>query len=194
MRQRSIVLAFVLGFVAHAVAQDEPKPPSKVSAAQANLPALTAASVTENATQTAAELATTIDQDPRAKTAASSILQPIYIVAEQLAFPAFHWLAFGLMTAGVVSFTLQLVFGKLAVLLRMGFSWGAILSDAFGFVISVFGLVLTTQAATENSTFTHSAAAVLSATIAGAFVGIILYRWGQAQELQAAQGRAQSTP
>ena len=58
MRQRSIVLAFVLGFVAHAVAQDEPKPPSKVSAAQANLPALTAASVTENATQTAAELAT----------------------------------------------------------------------------------------------------------------------------------------
>ena len=40
MRQRSIVLAFVLGFVAHAVAQDEPKPPSKVSAAQANLPAL----------------------------------------------------------------------------------------------------------------------------------------------------------
>ena len=76
----------------------------------------------------------------------------------------------------------------------MGFSWGAILSDAFGFVISVFGLVLTTQAATENSTFTHSAAAVLSATIAGAFVGIILYRWGQAQELQAAQGRAQSTP
>ena len=48
MRQRSIVLAFVLGFVAHAVAQDEPKPPSKVSAAQANLPALTAASVTES--------------------------------------------------------------------------------------------------------------------------------------------------
>jgi len=50
-------------------------------------------------------------------------------------------------------------------------------------------LVLTTQAATENSTFTESPAAVLSATAAGAIVGIILYWWGQSQEVQAVEGR-----
>jgi hypothetical protein len=49
--------------------------------------------------------------------------------------------------------------------------------------------VLTTQAAAENSTFTQSAAAVLSASVAGLVLGFILYRWGQAQELQAVTGR-----
>ena len=115
-------------------------------------------------------------------------------MVENLAFPAFHWLAFALMTAGVVSYALQLVLGKLVVLMRMGFSLGEIISDAFGLAVSVIGLVQTTQAAAENSTFTQSAAAVLTATVAGALVGLILYWWGQAQELQAAAGRPRVKP
>ncbi len=137
-------------------------------------------------------LAEKMDKDPTANRAAAGILQPIYAVAETLAFPAFHWLAFGLMAAGVVSFTLQLALGKLVVLMRMGLSFKEIASDAVGLAISVVGLVLTTQAAAENSTFTQSPAAVISATAVGAVVGIILYIWGQAQELEAVAGRTRT--
>jgi len=119
-------------------------------------------------------------------------LQPIYLLAERLAFPSFHWLAFGLMTAGVVSYLLQLVLGKLVVLSRMGFSVKEILSDLISLIISLVGLVLTTQAAAENSTFTQSPAAVLSSAILGAVLGFILYTWGQSQELQAAAGRTKA--
>ncbi len=94
------------------------------------------------------------------------------------------------MAAGVVGYGLQLVLGKLVVLTRMGFSFTEIISDAFGLVISLVGLVLTTQAAVENSTFTQSPSSVLSATVVGAIVGLLLYRWGQAQELQATKGRS----
>jgi hypothetical protein len=135
------------------------------------------------------EIAKTIDKDPRAKTVSAGILQPIYQVAEALAFPAFHWVAFSLMAAGVFSFALQLVLGKLVVLTKMGFSLKEIISDAVGLAISIVGLVLTTQAAAENSSFTQSPAAVISATVVGALAGIILYRWGQAQELEAVAGR-----
>ena len=135
------------------------------------------------------KIAIQVDQDPRAKTAAAGILQPIYVVAEKLAFPTFHWLAFALMSAGVISYALQLALGKLVVLMRLGFGFKEIASDAVGLAISVVGLVLTTQAATENSTFTQSPAAVISSTLVGAVVGIILYFWGQSQELEAAKGR-----
>jgi hypothetical protein len=135
------------------------------------------------------KIADVLDHDPRAQKAAAGILQPIYSVAESLSFPAFHWLAFALMSAGVVSFTLQLVLGKLIALTRMGFSPKEIISDAISLLISIVGLVLTTQAAAENSTFTQSAAAVLSASALGLILGFILYRWGQAQELQAVAGR-----
>ena len=136
------------------------------------------------------KLAKKVDQEPMAKTAAAGILQPIYAVAETLAFPAFHWIAFALMASGVVSYSLQLVLGKLIVLSRMGFSFKEIASDAVGLAISIFGLVLTTQAAAENSSFTQSPFAVISATVVGFIVGVILYFWGQSQELQAAAGRA----
>ena len=143
----------------------------------------------------AAKIAKEVDKIPEAKKAAAGILQPIYAVAEALAFPAFHWLAFALMAAGVFSFALQLVLGKLIVLMRLGFSLKEIASDAVGFSISIVGLVLTTQAATENSTFTQSPTAVISATAVGAVLGIILYRWGQSQELEAAAGRSRrATP
>lgn len=135
------------------------------------------------------KIAREVDQDPRAQEVSAGILKPIYQLAEHLSFPAFHWIAFAAMVAGVVSFAFQLVLGKLAVLSKMSISMSEILSDAFGLVISLVGLVLTTQAAAENSTFTRSPASVISATAAGAIVGLIFYRWGQAQELQAAVGR-----
>jgi hypothetical protein len=138
----------------------------------------------------AEKIAKQVDQLPEAKKAAAGILQPIYVVAEALAFSTFHWLAFALMTAGVFSYALQLVLGKLVVLMRLGFSLKEILSDAVGLAISVFGLVLTTQAAAENSTFTQSPAAVISATVVGAVAGFVLYLWGQSQELQAVAGRS----
>ncbi len=135
------------------------------------------------------EIAKVVDQSPQAKEISAGLLQPIYQLAEQLAFPMFHWLAFAIMAAGVVSYALQLVLGKLVVLSKMGFSPAEILSDAHGLAISLVGLVLTTQAAAENSTFTQSPFAVLSAAAAGLVVGFIFYRWGQSQEVQATMAR-----
>jgi len=198
-----IVLAFVLAMTGLVYAQDDSVPPSPGDAPQKAAPAPPSTgdqwkqSEEKLAAQTkeeVAKIAKTIDQDPRAKTAAAGILQPIYAVAESLAFPAFHWLAFALMSAGVVSFTLQLVLGKLVVLSRMGFSLKEIISDAVSLAISVFGLVLTTQAAAENSTFTQSPAAVISATVVGVVAGVVLYSWGQAQELEAVAGRSRPAP
>ncbi len=201
MLLRTLLATAAFSFGTFVLAQDEPTtatPPAAAAepAAQDEAPKSKAAEpiTTEQVKETAEKLAKTLDKDPRAKTAAAGILQPIYVVAENLAFPAFHWLAFALMTAGVVSYALQLVLAKLVVLMRRGFSLGEIISDAFGLAISVIGLVLTTQAAAENSTFTQSAAAVLTATVAGALVGLILYWWGQSQELQAAAGRSQVKP
>lgn len=135
------------------------------------------------------EIAQQVDQNPRAKLAAEGILGKIYLFAEALSFPTFHWLAFSLMAAGLVSYALQLMLGKLVVLFKGSFNLREILSDLIGFVISGVGLILTTQAAAENSTFTHSPAAVLSSAAFGIIVGFTLYRWGQAQEIQAVAGR-----
>jgi hypothetical protein len=135
------------------------------------------------------ELAKEVDENPTAKKASEGLLGRIYLLAEFLSFPAFHWVAFGLMSAGVVSFALQLVLGKLSILFRGSISIREILSDAAGFVVSSVGLVLTTQAAAENSTFTHSPASVLSSAIVGIVLGFMMYRWGQAQELEALAGR-----
>jgi hypothetical protein len=194
MLMRTLLATLVFSFGTFVLAQEEPAtPPATVDSAKQEEPSKAPEpSATEQVKETAEKLAKDVDKDPRAKKVAAGILQPIYVVAENLAFPAFHWLAFALMTAGVVSYTLQLVLGKLVVLMRMGFSLGEIISDAFGLAISLIGLVLTTQAAAENSTFTQSAAAVLSAAVAGALVGFLLYWWGQTQELQAAAGRTQT--
>ena len=140
------------------------------------------------------DIAGSIDQSATAKKAAEGLLGPIYSLAEKLSFSSFHWLAFGLMSAGVVSFALQLVLGKLVVLFKGSLNVREILSDAIGLIISLVGLVLTTQAAAENSTFTHSPAAVLSAAAMGAVLGIMLYRWGQAQEVNAVAGQRAAIP
>ena len=135
------------------------------------------------------ELAEKVDRSVQAREVSAGILQPIYLLAEAIAFPSFHWVAFMVMIAGVISFAMQLVLGKLVVLSKMSVSIKEILADGLGLVISLIGLVLTTQAAAENSTFTERPAAVLSAAGVGAIVGLIFYWWGQKEELQAARGR-----
>lgn len=145
--------------------------------------------VLQDTRQTVESITQDVDQSQAAQEVSAGILKPIYLLAEHLAFPMFHWVAFALMTAGVVGFALQLVLAKLVVLSKLSFSFREILSDAIGLAISLFGLVLTTQAAAENSTFTQSPALVLSAAALGIIVGFLHYRWGQSQELAAVEGR-----
>ncbi len=135
------------------------------------------------------KIAKQLDQSEQAKEYSAGILQPIYLLAEAMAFPSFHWVAFTFMTAGVISFALQLVLGKLVVLSKLSLNLKEILADVLGLIISLIGLVLTTQAAAENSTFTDSPAAVLSAAGVGVLMGLVFYWWGQAEEVQAALGR-----
>ncbi len=174
----SLALAAVLAFAAPAWSQETEG--SVQEKAQQTL---------ESAKETAGAVSKSVDANPQAQQASSELLKPIYDLAEWFSFPAFHWIAFGLMVAGVVSFALQLTLGKLAVLAKLGFSVSEFLSDALGLAVSVIGLVLTTQAATENSDFTKSAFAVLSSAAVGVVAGIVFYWWGQRQELQAVEGR-----
>ncbi len=97
-----------------------------------------------------------VNQNQPAQQASSNVLRPIYKLAEYMSFSAFYWLAFAIMVTGVVSFALQLVLAKLVVLAKSSLSLTEVLSDSLGLVISLIGLVLTTQAATENSHFTES--------------------------------------
>lgn len=135
------------------------------------------------------EITGRVNQSEQAQRVRAGILKPIYSLAETFSFSAFHWVAFAAMVAGVVSFALQLTLGKLVVLSRSGFSPSEILSDTLGLAVSLIGLVLTTQAATENSNFTASAFAVISSTCVGVIAGFLFYVWGQRQELQAVAGR-----
>jgi ABC-type multidrug transport system fused ATPase/permease subunit len=143
----------------------------------------------EGTQQKVSDLAAQVDKNSKANEAKSGILSPIYLLAEKMNFSSFHWLAFMFMITGVVSFALQLVLGKLIALTKFGFSLTEILSDALGLIISLVGLVLTTQAATENSSFTESSFAVISATGLGVVLGFLFYLWGQRQELQAIDAR-----
>jgi hypothetical protein len=143
----------------------------------------------EAARETAGAFAETVDESEQAQDVSAGILEPIYRLAKALSFSAFHWVAFALMATGVVSFALQLTLGKLVVLARAGFSPAEILGDALGLTVSLLGLVLTTQAAAENSGFTNSPAAVISATALAVITGFVFYLWGQKQELQAVEGR-----
>ena len=135
------------------------------------------------------EIAGRVNQSEQAQRVKAGILKPIYSLAETFSFSAFHWVAFAVMVAGVISFALQLTLGKLVVLSRASFSLSEILSDALGLAVSLVGLVLTTQAATENSNFTASAFAVISSACVGLIAGLVFYIWGQRQELQAVAGR-----
>jgi hypothetical protein len=134
-----------------------------------------------------------VNESKEAQLVRAGILKPLYVLAEQFSFPAFHWLAFAVMVTGVVSFALQLTLGKFVAISRHGFSLMEVLTDALGLVVSLVGLVLTTQAAAENSSFTASAFAVLTATGVGALLGIIFYWWGQRQELLAMSAANRAT-
>lgn len=135
------------------------------------------------------EIAATIDQSETAQEVSSGILRPVYLLAEALAFPAFYWVTFMLMVAGTVSFAFQLVLGKVVVLANGSMNIREIFSDAVGLAISLLGLVLTTQAAAQNSTFPESPSSVVSSMLVGVLLGLFLYRWGQAEEVDAAKGR-----
>lgn len=148
-----------------------------------------ATGLVNDATERAGELAETLDQNQTVQDVSTGLLHPIYVAAEAIAFPAFHWIAFALMAAGVVSYAFQLVLGKLVVLTKGSINLREILSDTVGLLISAIGLVLTTQAATENSGFPGSPTAVLSSAAVGIVLGLILYRWNQAEEIDAAHGR-----
>jgi hypothetical protein len=143
----------------------------------------------QQASESIKQMASNVDDSAQAQQFSAGLLQPIYMLAESLEFSAFHWLAFMFMVAGTIGFGLQLVLGKLVALTRSGFSVTEIISDAIGFVVSGVGLVLTTQAAAQNSTFTTSPFAVLSSAALGLVLGILLYIWGQRQELQAIEAR-----
>jgi vacuolar-type H+-ATPase subunit H len=128
-----------------------------------------------------------VENSQQAKEVTAGLLQWIYVLAGWLAFPAFYWVVFILMIVGVVSWTGQVVIAKLVVAGNKGsFDLKETISDSIVLAISVFGLVLTTQAAAQNSTFTQSPAMVLSATVVGAAIGLVLYFWGQALEMKQA--------
>jgi ABC-type multidrug transport system fused ATPase/permease subunit len=185
----SFAIALVFTLVAGAIAQEAEEDLKEKAKDTVETAREKANETIESAREKADEVAKKLNESDKAKEVAAGILKPIYQLAEKFSFPAFHWIAFSIMVAGVVSFALQLTLGKLMVLAKSGFSPAEILSDGLGLVVSLIGLVLTTQAATENSKFATSAAAVLSATVVGAVVGFIFYVWGQRQELQAVDGR-----
>lgn len=145
------------------------------------------AKVGEKLSGGAQEIGDKLDQSRTVQEASASLLKPIYQLSQYMAHPWFYWGAFALMVAGVISFLGQIVLTKLLLLFRLHLSFREILGDVLGLVISLIGLVLTTQAATEKSTFTSSPAAVLSAAIVGAIAGLLFYIWGQRTEFAAAR-------
>ncbi len=143
----------------------------------------------------AKDIGKTLNENDTVKEISAGLLQPIYDLAQYMAHPWFYWSAFAVMVAGVVSFVGQLVFTKFLLLFKFKLNFQEILSDVLGLLISVTGLVLVTQAATQNSTFTQSPLAVVSAAAAGAIVGFVFYLWGQKTEFQASRDKgATSNP
>jgi hypothetical protein len=183
------VLPAVVALCGVASAQETAVAPPAVEDEAASVDSASKPQVVDEALDKLDEVAAQVDQNEQAQEVKKNVLGPIYALAETFSFPAFYWLAFAAMVTGVVSFALQLALGKLVALSKFSLSPTEILSDALGLAISLIGLVLTTQAATENSTFTTSAFAVLSATVVGVLLGIVFYVWGQRQELQAVEGR-----
>lgn len=146
-----------------------------------------AGQVTEALEKGAQDIGKTLDQSKTVQDAAAGLLKPIYDLSRYMAHPWFYWLAFALMVAGVVSFAGQIVLTKLLLIFSLHLSMKELLSDLLGLLISLVGLVLVTQAATENSTFSGSPAAVLSSAVVGVIAGVMFYLWGQSTEFKAAR-------
>lgn len=174
---------------------EPPAPAASEDKLEAGLEAArkSAGQVTEALGKGAQDIGETLNQSKTVQEASAGLLKPIYDLSQYMAHPWFYWLAFAVMVAGVVSFAGQVVLTKLLLLLRLHLNFKEILSDLLGLLISLVGLVLTTQAATQNSTFTSSPAAVLSSAAVGAILGILFYFWGQGTEFNAAR-RSRPTP
>jgi hypothetical protein len=193
----SCLFAFILSIQSTGLWAQEPSPaetpPAQSSPAANQLESglesaqKSAAKVGEKLSQGAQEIGDKLNQSSTVKEASASVLKPIYQLSQYMAHPWFYWVAFALMVAGVVSFVGQIVLTKLLLIFSLHLSFKEILGDLLGLVISLIGLVLTTQAATENSTFTNSPAAVLSAAVVGAIAGLMFYIWGQSTEFAAAR-------
>lgn len=153
-----------------------------------------AGQVTDAIGKGAQDIGETLDQNRTVQEASAGLLKPIYDLSQYMAHPWFYWTAFAIMVAGVVSFAGQVVLTKLLLLLRLHLNFKEILGDLLGLLISLVGLVLTTQAATQNSTFTSSPAAVLSSAIVGGIAGILFYLWGQGTEFNAARRSKPTSP
>ena len=139
------------------------------------------------------DIASTLNESEAVQNVSAGILEPIYNLAEFMELPAFYWVAFALMVAGVVSFAAQLLLSKFFLLFKLSLNVKEILGDLLGLLISLVGLVLTTQAAAQNSTFPESSVAVVSAAVVGAIVGFVFYLWGQQTEFKAAR-RVENQP
>lgn len=171
--------------------EDPPSTPTQTEAERTSLDDVgnQAKELASQTKEKVGELAETLDKTEAAQEVSAGVLKPIYQLADSLSFPGFYWVAFMLMVAGSISYALQLVFGKVVVLSKGSMNVREILSDSIALAICLIGLVLTTQAATQNSSFSSTPSAVLSATTVGAILGLCLYRWGQAEEVDAARGR-----
>ncbi len=188
----AIVVCTVVGLSGNCLAQetDNPDVPTSQETKKETADAAPAEgpSTTEKLQDKVDEIADTVNKNETAKDVSAGILQPIYRAAEWIAFPMFYWVAFMLMVAGVVSFAGQVVFAKLFLLLSGSINLKEIIADSMGLLISAIGLVLTTQAATENSEFTRTPFMVISAAAVGALLGLVCYWWGQGQEFAARRG------
>ena len=184
-----LMIALFLGWNAHSAAAQEDT--GKTSTEQPTENAAKSGdkeATTQQVKDRAVEMGKTLNESQAARDVSGGILQPIYQAATYLSFPAFHWCAFALMTAGVVSYLLQLVLAKFFLLFKMSLDVKEILADCLGLLVSAVGLILTTQAATQNSSFTQSPLAVISAALVGIVVGFVFYTWGQRQEFDAVRG------
>ncbi|MCH2183356.1 MAG: hypothetical protein MK108_15260 [Mariniblastus sp.] len=192
---RLLMAGLLLCLTVHSVTAQES--PGKTSSEQ---PAETEATETgdqetsQQVKDRAVEMGKTLNESQAVQEVSGGILKPIYQAATYLSFPAFHWCAFALMTAGVISYLLQLVLTKFFLLFKMSLDIKELLADCLGLLVSAVGLILTTQAATQNSTFTQSPLAVISAALVGVVVGFVFYLWGQRQEFDAVRGSRKAQP
>ena len=180
----------ISGFLAGSAFAQEGKTSGEIAQSKETTEAISDSSVAEKLENQVRDIGKTLNESETVQEVSAGILQPIYQAAEWIGFPAFYWIAFAVMVAGVISFAGQLVFAKFFLLFCGRLNIREIAADTLGLAISAIGLILTTQAATQNSEFTRSPAAVVSAAVVGGLAGLVFYWWGQREEFDAARGVA----
>ncbi len=145
--------------------------------------------IVEDASRRVRDVARTLDRNETVQEASRGLLDPIYDFSLSTTSPEFYWAGFALTSAGIISYSLQLVLSKLLLLFRGSINLREIVSDAVGLAISAIGLILVTQAAIDHESFADSPSSVLSAASVGIVAGLILYRWNHREESDALHGR-----